>query len=166
MANNKTKVTINEALRKDLKTYGARFSAGMASRIAEELNIEAVFAISEFYRDYEPKHYERHYYNFIGKTSREYYRNPHNTMVRGGVELNPEWMDDLYRDSTEEVFDLVLHGFHGAPLGKNNIPVMSPTPLDIIEAKRDEIVSNIESYRKYGEKWANTGSHYETLQGV
>ena len=182
-------VTISSDLYKDLKKLGKNFCVGMATEVRDNLTKSAAVAIEMFYQDYDPDFYHRHYYNFRRKSFRKYYDNKHGHIVRGGVELSPDAMDDIYQDPVEQVFDMVYHGFHGVASGFINkvvpgfkapgfkegdvikpksfykIPeVMDPSPLEIIYNSRNNILKQINNgqYNKYGYEriGANT---YETI---
>lgn len=164
----KNKVTISQDLIDDLKKYSEQVKVGMATAVRDDLTDEVIDSLGAFYSDYKPKYYKRHYYNFMDKSYRKYYYNPHGQIVRGGVELSYQFMDDIYEDETREVFDLVYHGFHGpqsvfgeSPTGKI-IPVMKPSPLDYIYKKRDYIVENIQDYKDRGLSRANS-IKYKTI---
>ena len=108
-----------------LKDYLERYAKEVghltAADIRDELTDTAFYAIVRFYEDYSPTSYKRHYYNFLEKSFRKYYSNAHGTIYRGGVELTPQLMDNIYQSSsgysdsqiTEQVFDTVYAGFHG-----------------------------------------------------
>lgn len=161
------KVNIEKELLDDLKKYASTVCVSLAGQVRDELYETARYAIDEFYNDYIPLSYRRHYYNFINKSLFKYYKNPHNSIIRGGVELSPDQMDDLYRAEKEYVFDLVYHGFHGnveaLPNSISNIPpVMNPSPLDILYDKRDYLINNINDYKDTAINKANSNS-YSTL---
>ncbi len=160
----KNKITIEKDLIDDLKKYGSSVCISLASQIRDELHETAKYAIEEFYNDYTPLYYKRHYYNFRKKSFYKYYKNPHNSIVRGGIELSYEQMDDIYRADTEYVFDLVYHGFHGDvasfPHSISNIPpVMNPNPLDILYDKRDYLINNISAYSGTAISKANNNAY-------
>lgn len=163
----KNKINIEKELVKDLKKYASTVCVSLASQVRDELYETARYAIEEFYNDYSPWNYRRHYYNFINKSFYKFYRNPHNSIIRGGIELSYEQMDDIYKADTDYVFDLVYHGFHGN-VGSflhsiSNIPpVMNPTPLDILYDKRDYLINNINNYTNIAIDKANKVS-YNTL---
>ena len=153
----------------DLKKYCQDVLASAASKISYELTKETQSAIEAFYNDYNPIYYRRHYYNFYNKSFRRYYINSHGKSFRGGVEFTPELMDDLYQDNTQEVFDTVYAGFHG-PAGmfeaSNSFTIirrMTPSPMERIRAKREEIKSNIQTYIDYGRKQASH-NHYSHIE--
>lgn len=185
---NKNKVTITSDLKNDLKKYANNFSIGMATYVRDEMYESSIFAIESFYADYTPeagnvstsynwkyvtptgtpKSYKRHYTNFLTKSFSKYYKNPHNSIVYGGIYLSPEKMEDYYQDNTEEVFDMVYHGYHGVSSGFDNpkrftsTPVMSPSPLEIIEQKFQKILKNIQKNKKKGSDRAEKGN-YSTI---
>lgn len=147
----KNKISITNELIQDLKTYGSAMCVSLATQTRDEMYEEAKYAIDAFYNDYKPLYYRRHYYNFEKNSFQKYYKNPHNSIVRGGVELTPFDLDNIYRADASYVFELVYSGQHGNvgafPHQINNIPrVMSPSPMEILLDKRDYIISNIDAY--------------------
>lgn len=162
-------VTVSDQLYNDLKRYGKNFCVGMATKVRDNLTMSAAVAIESFYEDYTPKYYKRHYYNFRENSFRKFYENKHGKIIRGGVELSPEMMDDIYKDSKEEVFDMVFAGYHGVASGFNEpytftpVHVMRPSPLELIEESRNNIVNHIGAFEKYGYSKASLDS-YDTLQ--
>lgn len=168
----KNKIRITSDLKTDLKTFSTAVSKQLAKYVRDEMLIESYKAIMQFYADYKPKIYQRHYYNFLENSYRGYYKNPHNQIIRGGVELTPYLMDDIYTgtteykdsggDITDYVFNLVYSGYHGnmAMMGKGETYRMNPSPLEIIQNKRDQIVKEI---HKYNNIKPNEGS-YKTLR--
>lgn len=158
----KAKIQINNKLKGDLKEYTNQFIRGIVEEVKNELTETALNAITRFYTSWTPKYYNRHYFNFLQYSFKSYYKNPHNTIIRGGVELTPNRMRDIYEDSTQEVFDLVYHGFHGmAGITNPNVPKMDPSPLELIYLRRNNIVKNISMYKKYG--YGNLGGSYNTF---
>lgn len=156
----KNKVTISMNLEKELDDYLTEFSVGMAAFVRDEMHECTKHAIDAFYNNYRPKNkeplfYNRNYYNFRNNSFSKYYENKHGKIIRGGVELTPGNMDDIYRADTDYVFNLVYAGYHGSVWTlpneiKNVPPVMNPGPLEILLNRRDEIVKNIDSYKSYG----------------
>ena len=158
----RAKININNNFKKELQKYSNSFIKGIAQKVKEELIQTAFNAIVRFYTSWSPKYYERHYYNFMDYSFKGYYKNPHNMIVRGGVELTPYRMRDIYEDPTQEVFDLVYQGFHGmAGITNPNIPRMNPSPIQLLYLRRDNIVKNISIYEKYG--YGNSGGNYNTF---
>lgn len=153
---------------RDLKKYFGNLLAGAAGKIRDDLTQEAFNSMASFYTDWAPRYYKRHYYNFMENSFKKYYSNPHGTIYRGGVKLTPENMDNIYQkrkdmspqEATYEVFETVYHGFHGmasmfvSPHSFKVTPVMVPSPLERIKAKRDYIADHLDEYIEYGRKRA------------
>ena len=174
----KVKVKIDiSGLEKKLNKYVQNVCRVAAGKIRDDLNEEAITAIAKFYTSYSPKHYKRHYYNFMDNSFQKYYANPHNKIYYGGVKLTPELMDDIYQADTQQVFDTVYAGFHGPasmigignshpdiygvekfynhPLGDYTINVparMWPSPMQRLLDKKNEIIYNIQDYIDYASK--------------
>lgn len=163
----KNKVHIDNDLIQDLKTYSSSICTALAAQVRDEMYKEAQFAIEEFYNDYDPLYYKRHYYNFRKNSFIKYYKNPHNSIVRGGIELTPYNMDDIYRAEKEYVFNLVYLGYHGHvqsfPHEIFNIPPRTkPSPYDILLRKRRNLIRNISDYENKAIDKANKKT-YKTL---
>ena len=170
----KSKVTITDKLIKDLTEYSKNFRIGMATKTRDNLAKATAVAIEMFYQDYTPKYYKRHirngkHYNFGELSFEKYYYNKHGSVIRGGVKLSPEQMESIYQDSKEEVFDMFYAGYHGvasgfvSPYTFTPVPVMSPSPLEIIEESRNNFVKHINVFEIYGYQRAKNGS-YDTLE--
>lgn len=181
----KNKIHISSNLVADLQQYTKNVAKGMSMYVRDELTKTTRDAIEKFYSSWTPHTYNRHYYNFLENSFRPYYKNPHNTIIRGGVELTPYLMDDIYYsiaknskskyestpgiDSnepklTDYIFNLVYMGYHGniSMLNSNlSVARMSPSPYDLIMDKRDYLLNNIQSIKKYGINYAN-GEAYKT----
>lgn len=132
------------------------------SRIADDLTKEANRAIDEFY-SWSPRRYKRQEaIRKINKPKR-YYRNPHNTIYRGGVELPASTGGSYHANylpghpavSDEYIADLFYAGRHGATECfprwvlnhiRNMPPTMSPSPIEMIETKYNEISNNLANY--------------------
>lgn len=166
----KNNVKINDELINDLKQYASSVCVSLASKVRDEMYEEAKLAIDTFYNHYEPLYYKRHEYNLKKNSFKKYYKNPHNSIVRGGIELTPYELDDLYRADTEYVFNLVYLGYHGnvnmfphRDKIYNIPPVMDPDPFTILLNKRDYLVENINNYRGDAISKAKNQS-YDTLK--
>ena len=157
------KIEISSQLISDLKKYTEQVCVGMATFTRDDLTDTALRAMANFYGDYTPRFYKRHYYNFMDNSFEKYYRNPHGSIVRGGVELTYEDMENIYSDPVNEVFDMVYSGFHGPISVKNESVPRSTPPKEEIETYRDYLVSNINQYRDYGLNRANALS-YSTIE--
>ena len=103
----KNKITINSNLIQDLKTYSTTVCVSLATQVRDVMYDEAKTAIALFYASYDPIYYNRRYYNFENNSFKKYYSNPHGSIVRGGVELTPNNLDDIYRADASYIFKLV-----------------------------------------------------------
>ena len=175
-------VKLSSNLIQSLNDYGHNVCLGMAKQVRDELNDEAVYALENFYASYAPKNgpilsggyewkfktpkgvpyvYDRTYTNFLKKSFKKYKQDKHHSIVYGGVELSPDFMDSIYQNPVETVFDFVMSGIHGHPsLG---LQQMDPSPIEIIRNKKKEIVENIQDYRQYGIDEANSRSYKTTI---
>jgi hypothetical protein len=155
----KTKVIIEKGLIKDIERYTLEVRKAVAHKVEDEMEKAHVEAMTRFYRDYTPVRYKRHYYNFNSNVYRRYYKNPHNKIIWGGIEISNEYLDRIYRgqlagqgvvDSTDIVFDLVyLQGMHGNfPRKDTGVVPQSEPPIQILYKKRDDIVKNIQSFSR------------------
>lgn len=164
-------VTISKDLYNDLKQYGKNFCVGMATKVRDNLTLSTAVAIESFYEDYTPLYYKRHYYNFRENSFKKFYENKHGKIIRGGVELSPDAMDNIYKDPKEEVFDMVYAGYHGVASGYNEpytftpVPIMRPSPLELIEESRNNIVKNINIFEPYGYYRASLDNYNTLVKG-
>lgn len=161
-------VQLNQELQ-NLKSDIGNYVAGEASR---RLSAVAREAIKDFYEDYSPKSYRRHY-QFETKAFRPYRNtNTLNGKYYGGIRLTPELFDDVYAIDKYKVFGMVmgcvidnsvidnpdidfnsiyaLGGYHG-PLSifNNDPPPTRPDPitrifdeLDNIYLEQDALINN------------------------
>lgn len=155
----KNKVVILDELKKELKEYVKNYSIGIGHQIENEMINTAKSSITLFYEDYSPHIYKRHYYNFKKNSFKKFYENKHGSIIRAGIELTPERMDDIYgkyKDGnyvTDYIFNLVYSGFHGNEKMMHPnavVNVMSPSPLEMVINQKDKIINNIDKYKKYG----------------
>ena len=152
MKSKTTNIHILDGFTKGLRDFSTALSKSLAQKTRETMVDEARYAIQEFYKDYTPVRYRRHYKNFLTKSFYGFYKNPHGQVIRGGVELSYEKMDDIYRGDLDLIFSTVYSGQHGniqmIPSRKNvpRIPDMKPSPMHIIMDKRDWIINNIDSF--------------------
>lgn len=156
-------------IERETRQYVGKILSSAAGKIRDDLTEEAFNSIVYFYTSYSPKYYNRHYYNFMENSFEKYYSNPHNKIYRGGVRLTPKKLDDIYQDSTIEVFDTVYAGLHGPasaitfgysyisenPHEFSPTPRMTPSPIERILARRDYIVDHIDDYIEFGKAKAN-----------
>lgn len=145
---------LTEELRDDLINFRKVFVKEAAKISRDELTKTAKDAILAFYHDYTPSSYQRHYYNFLNNSFKPLYKNNHNVSYSGGIWLTPEDLDQIYEgDAMTDVADSVYGGYHGnvKALGVEvDIPEMSPSPMEIILNKYDEMVSD---FCSNGERW-------------
>ena len=142
-----------EAALKEIAEDACRNAAG---RIRDELYEEAKLAIEDFYNSYNPIYYRRHYYNFYNKSFKKYYSNAHGTIYRGGIELTPENLDEIYKHPASDVFDSVYAGIHGPAAmgftwhhpkgGAIGAAPITASPMETLLKKRDYIIDHIEDY--------------------
>ena len=104
-------------LKQDMKTLSHEFSSRLAHKISNEMAQKYQYVIDRFYSEYTPEHYTRHADRGmrpgLQKTFRKYYKNPHNTIYYGGIEISSDMMYNDYRDSKDEVLNSFLSGYHG-----------------------------------------------------
>lgn len=147
-----------------LKKQAQEKASKVADRIANEQESTAKLAIASFYSNYKPTKYKRHYTNFMNNAHKRYYNNARSTTYYGGVEQTPDAMESIYHANYKKgnpsvdpqyIYWNTMAGRHGAveffpPNVRNNItnvpPVMSPSPIEMILMKREEIINNIDSY--------------------
>ena len=141
------------SIEEKLKRYSKEIAKNMAIEVRERLYEEAISCILIYYSGWEPEYYKRHYYNLTIDSYEKYYSNPHNTVYRGGVKLSPNGMSDIYRLSTQEVFNMGwftgehYHGIKGVPGVKIIDHITSPTPYELLEKKKQEILDNIDEIK-------------------
>lgn len=169
MATMKIGISIKDDFNKDIEKFCKNAAFKSMQKVADDMTEAAQDAIRAFYADYDPTSYRRHkplMYNFMQSIVREYKNYGHGYYL-AGVVLDPGLMDDIYYDGyrnddgsystpTEEVFDLVYHGFHGIAGAMGSIPRMQPSPWALIEEKQDMIVESFESeyLQQYGIPYA------------
>ena len=146
-----------EDIARELEQFSKDVAKEMAINTRDELYKEADNAINTFYSHYpSPLYYQRHTNPYVGynikKSIKKLYHSPHGTSFNGGIELSSEWMDDIYNTNrkknyihTDYIFNLIYAGYHGNVNMLPNYdgfvpPVMSPSPLELILNKRDELV--------------------------
>lgn len=118
---NVTNFEINfiDVLQKDVKMLSHALSSNLAHKISDEMAEEYQYVIERFYSEYDPQHYVRHSERGmrpgLNKTFKKYYKNPHNSIYYGGIEITSENMYNDYRDSKDKVLTSFLDGYHGRP---------------------------------------------------
>ena len=115
----KFKLDFMDALKSDVKMLSHSLSSNLAHKISDEMAEEYQYVIDRFYSEYDPEYYIRHSERGmkpgLNKTFKKYYKNPHNTIYYGGIEISADRMYDDYRDSKEDVLNSFLNGYHGRP---------------------------------------------------
>ena len=144
---------------KDLKKYTHNVLYNAAKKVQEELTDEAMWAIADFYQDYTPKFYKRHYYNFMDNSYEKYYSNAHGNIYRGGVRLTPDNMDELYNYPAKNVFETVYDGWHGLPNEWSPTEQMTPSPMEKLLERQQKIIENPHKYIEDAKKIANKDSY-------
>ena len=108
-----------DALKGDVKMLSHALSSSLAHKISDEMAEEYQYVIERFYSEYDPEYYVRHSKRGmkpgLNKTFKKYYKNPHNTIYYGGIEITSDNMYDDYRDPKEKVLSSFLAGYHGRP---------------------------------------------------
>lgn len=117
MSVTKFKLDFMNALNSDVKMLSHGLSSNLAHEISDRMAQEYQYVIDRFYSEYNPEHYKRHADRGMKpgliKTFKKYYKNPHNTIYYGGIEITSDNMYDDYRDSKEKVLSSFLDGYHG-----------------------------------------------------
>ena len=106
-------------LSSDMKLMSHTVSSSLAHKISDEMAQEYQYVIDRFYNEYDPEYYVRHSERGmkpgLNKTFKKYYKNPHNAIYYGGIEITSDNMYNDYRDSKEKVLSSFLSGYHGRP---------------------------------------------------
>lgn len=145
-----------KGLEKTIEQIAVDKLSGAAKKIADELTKFSEHAILGFYDHYQPIKYKRQ-----GGLSQSYsrvYKNAHGNIFYGGVDLHPGggsyfgWSGGrrVSVDSEWPSALAIFNGMHGNVEAFSNDasipPRMSPSPFELIEKKRDEILNNIDMY--------------------
>ena len=113
------KIDFMDTLKSDVKMLSHALSSSLAHKISDEMAEEYQYVIERFYSEYDPEYYVRHSQRGmkpgLTKTFKKYYKNPHNTIYYGGIEILADRMYNDYRDSKEKVLSSFLNGYHGRP---------------------------------------------------
>ena len=103
----------------DLKMLSHAISSSLAHKVSDMMIEEYKYVIERFYGEYTPVSYVRHSARGmlpgLNKTFKKYYKNSHNTIYYGGIEITSEEMYNDYRDPKEGVLGSFLAGYHGRP---------------------------------------------------
>lgn len=113
------KIDFMNTLKNDVNMLSHALSSSLAHKISDKMAEEYQYVIERFYNEYDPEYYVRHFERGmnpgLNKTFKKYYKNPHNTIYYGGIEITSENMYNDYRDSKEKVLSSFLDGYHGRP---------------------------------------------------
>jgi len=158
----KTKIEIKDDLKRELKDFAKQVCVGAAAYTRDALTDAAYEVFERFYCSYTPRDgsinttYEWKFYtpdgvpfsyhrtyNILLNGINKFYENKHGKIIRGGVELSPESMKDLYNIPTIDVFNHIIEGYHGLP--SQGLPIMKPSPNEIINNKQQELINNLGS---------------------
>lgn len=167
-------VIIKDELKQELKQFSQQVCVGAASYVRDELTNAAYDAFERFYCDYtpipggprtsykfkfhvptgNPVVYERTY-NVLQNGINKFYENKHGKIIRGGVELSPSDMKEVYDIPATQVFENIYeHGYHGLASvrtdetnGQLTITYdnygMRPTPEELLERSYTSLYNNI-----------------------
>ena len=149
-----------EDLAKDLEAYANNVARFTAQAVADELTKTTYDAIAYFYVSWTPEYYTRHVDNLLFHSYKRFTHNNRNRTFSGGVELSSEFMEDIYNGSPSLIFDIVYKGYHGLDTFSDIRPaqpwaITTPSPAQIILAKRDDIYKKPGEYISQGIKKAN-----------
>ena len=117
MAKNKVNIKMDfiDKLEADIKKLSHSVNSSLAHTMSKELEKEYNYVINNFYNEYTPKYYQRHNPGGLYKTYQRYYKNPHNRIYYGGIEITEDKMYDDYHNSRIDVLNSFLNGYHGHP---------------------------------------------------
>jgi hypothetical protein len=114
---------LSKTTKEKLKQRAIAKAKELAIEARERLSQEYLNVIENFYKEYEPKYYLRHFNNKydehsllksgLGKTFEKYYKNSHNTSFSGGITIST---DNMYSDYSSPQIDVLysfLSGYHG-----------------------------------------------------
>lgn len=114
---------LSNATKKELKAKAERKAKELAVEAREKLSEEYLNVIANFYSEYEPVYYWRHFNNRydkrsllasgLGRTFEKYYKNSHNTVFSGGICISTDNMYKDYQGSQIDVLNSFLNGYHG-----------------------------------------------------
>ena len=119
------KFHLSEKTKEELREKARKKARELAIEAREKLSREYLDVIANFYSEYEPKYYYRHFNDKydehsllksgLGKTFEKYYKNSHDTIYSGGITISTDNMYSDYNDSQINVLNHFLNGYHGYP---------------------------------------------------
>lgn len=131
----------DKKLMNECRTYLETFAITFCKNAADELTKTAEYAISEFYKDYEPSWYVRTY-ELENKSYKRYYKN-NGRRAWGGVYIGDKYMKSYNKNINEPItrdpylvtstaWESGLHGIYGWHTEEGNKGVI---PMEIIDEK-------------------------------
>ena len=117
------KFKLSEATRKELEEKAIKKAKELAIEARERMTEQYLNVISDFYSEYDPKYYWRHFNNNyderslkrsgLGRTFEKYYKDSHGSVFTGGISISTDNMYDDYEGSQWDVLGSFLEGYHG-----------------------------------------------------
>lgn len=114
---------LSNETKKKLKQRAVNKAKELAIEAREALTKEYMDVIANFYSEYKPKYYYRHFNNNydehsllksgLGRTFEKYYKNSHNTSFSGGISISTDNMYSDYSGNQIDVLNSFLNGYHG-----------------------------------------------------
>lgn len=145
--------SLAKMMAEDLERFRETWISEAAKIARDELVETTKEAIWRFYKDYTPSDYQRHYYNFLTNSFKPLYKNNHKVTYSGGIWITFDELDQIYRGDAQMIGEQVYAGEHGhfETLNTNlPTPIMSPSPMEIIMSKYDEMVVD---FTTGGSRW-------------
>ena len=137
---------ILNGLKSDMKQMSHAVSSELAHQISDTMVQEYLYVIDRFYSEYDPEHYMRHADRGmrpgLQKTFKKYYKNPHNTIYYGGIEISNDKMYDDYHDPNDKVLSSFLEGYHGRSIAGIKSSLL---PYKHMLKFRDKLVKDLKS---------------------
>lgn len=142
---------LSKATIETFERAGREKAKELAIDAREKLTREYISVVSRFYNDYSPTYYHRVWGLYDSFT--KHYKNPHNSIYRGGIALTQDGIrvnssSGIEKETKSQyAFDAFLKGYHGAP----SLDIkMSFSPYEYMIGYRDNLIQEYRS--KYGRK--------------
>lgn len=120
------KLKLSEETIKEIENKANSKAKNLAIEAREKMTSEYLSIIKQFYSEYEPEYYYRHFNNDysdsglmnsgLGHTFQKYYKNKkkyNNTRFSGGIWISANFMFTDYKGTPEQVLKTFMLGFHG-----------------------------------------------------
>lgn len=178
-------IIIKDELKQELEDFATDVSMRAAKYVRDLLTTKTYEAFERYYFSYQPVigsypcnyswqfskytpighpiFYVRTFNVLTNKVIKGYYENKHGKIMRGGVQLLPENMEENYNISASSVFANISSGYHGLPEPYNDIPDMKPSPETIVNNERKRLINNPEVYSNYCIEGAKLSKSYSYL---